>query len=249
MAHDAARGQRVRRLAVLLAALMGTAATTSLGVWQLGRAAEKTALQAAIDGRASMPPLAAGELAATEQAAEGQHYRHIRMRGRWMPQATVFLDNRQMHGRTGFFVVTPLLLEDGSAVVVQRGWVARDFEVRERLPVVPTPDAVVEIDARVAPPPSRLFEFGGAAAASSPIRQNLDLDRYGREWRLRLRPLSLQQLGPGAADGLQRDWLQPAIDVHKHYGYAFQWFAMATLITGLYVWFQVLRPRRTAVPR
>jgi surfeit locus 1 family protein len=47
-----------------------------------------------------------------------------------------------------------------------------------------------------------------------------------------------------AADGLHRHWPPPAVDVHKHYGYAFQWFALAALILGLYVWFQVLAPYR-----
>jgi surfeit locus 1 family protein len=44
------------------------------------------------------------------------------------------------------------------------------------------------------------------------------------------------------ADGLLRQWPAPAADVGKHYGYAFQWFAMSALIVGLYAWFQLLRP-------
>jgi surfeit locus 1 family protein len=37
----------------------------------------------------------------------------------------------------------------------------------------------------------------------------------------------------------------PAVlDVSKHQGYAFQWFALCALISGLYVWFQLIRPRR-----
>jgi surfeit locus 1 family protein len=59
---------------------------------------------------------------------------------------------------------------------------------------------------------------------------------------LRLRPVSLLQESP-ADDGLQRDWARPAADVHKHYGYAFQWFALCALIGGLYVWFRLLRPK------
>ena len=39
-------------------------------------------------------------------------------------------------------------------------------------------------------------------------------------------------------------WPEPAADVQKHYGYAFQWFALCALILGLYVWFQLIRPRR-----
>jgi surfeit locus 1 family protein len=45
------------------------------------------------------------------------------------------------------------------------------------------------------------------------------------------------------ADGLLRQWPPPAADVHKHYGYAFQWFALSALVLVLYVWFQILRPR------
>jgi surfeit locus 1 family protein len=60
--------------------------------------------------------------------------------------------------------------------------------------------------------------------------------------------LSVLQLSedPGLAGApvLLRDWPKPATDVHKHYGYAFQWFALSALTVILYVWFQVLRPRR-----
>ena len=51
---------------------------------------------------------------------------------------------------------------------------------------------------------------------------------------------------PVADDGLLRQWPAVAIDVGKHHGYAFQWFALCALITGLYVWFQLLRPRLRA---
>ena len=40
-----------------------------------------------------------------------------------------------------------------------------------------------------------------------------------------------------------REWPRPAVDVQKHYGYAFQWFALGALMAGLYVWFQLVRPR------
>ena len=39
-------------------------------------------------------------------------------------------------------------------------------------------------------------------------------------------------------------WPAPAVNVQKHYGYAFQWFAMSALVVGLYVWFQLIRPQR-----
>ncbi len=119
----------------------------------------------------------------------------------------------------------------------------RDAADRSRVPEVATPEGPVSVEGRIAPPPSRLFELG--AEGQGAIRQNLDLDAFGRETGLRLRPLSVQQTDAAGApaDGLLRRWPAPAVDVHKHYGYAFQWFALASLISGLYVWFQLVRPR------
>jgi surfeit locus 1 family protein len=149
-----------------------------------------------------------------------------------------------MQGRPGFFVITPLLLADGSAVLVQRGWLPRDFVDRSRVREVPTAAGEVLVQGRIAPPPARLFEFSGADAGR--IRQNLDLDAFGRETGLTLRPLSLllAESSASAGDGLQRNWPSPASGVAKNQGYAAQWFALSALILGLYVWFQLIQPYR-----
>lgn len=240
--------ERVRKGVVLVAAVLAAAVTARLGLWQLDRAAQKQTLQRAIDERGALPPLALRDLALTAEAGAAQHHRQVRLQGRWLAAHTVFLDNRQMNGRPGFYVVTPLLLAPGDAVLVQRGWTPRDFMDRGKLPAVPTPEGEVSVLARIAPTPSRLYDFGGTEAG--PIRQNLDLADFSREAGVALRPLALLQLEPavpeGTSDGLQRQWPAPAVDVAKHHGYAFQWFALCTLITGLYVWFQILRPRLAA---
>lgn len=227
---------------VLLAALAGAATTARLGFWQLDRAAEKTALQRLIDERQRLPELPADALARTPPEAAAQHQRRISLTGTWDAQRTVFLDNRQMNGQPGFFVITPLRLGAGDAVLVQRGWVQRDARERTKLPVVPTPSGTVAVHGRVAPPPARLHEF--ASDEAGPIRQNLDIDRFARELGVALRPSSvLQDDDAGAlADGLLRNWPRPAGQVQKHHGYAFQWFALCALIAGLYVWFQFLAP-------
>lgn len=234
---------RARRFLVLLAALAGVALAARLGLWQLSRAAEKEAQQAALESRGQEPPLAQTLLAHSPDEAAAQQHRRITLQGRWIGARTVFLDNRAMDGRAGFIVVTPLALPDGDAVLVQRGWAPRDAAERTRVPPVASPEGVVTVEGRVQAPPSRLYELG--AEGQGAIRQNLDLDAFARETGLRLRPLSVQQADGAAADadGLLRHWPAPAFDVHKHYGYAFQWFALAALITGLYVWFQLVRPR------
>ena len=240
--------ESARRWIVAVAALAAMALTFRLGLWQLDRASQKQALQDAIASRGALPALPADALARDAAGADAQHYRRIVLHGRWLAAHTVFLDNRQMDGRVGFYVVTPLVLGPADAVLVQRGWVPRDAADRTRLPAPATPQGEVEVDGRVAPPPSRLYEFGGEAE-TGPIRQNLEPSAFAREIGVALRPLSVQQLdapgrAPAAADGLRRDWSLPTLDIGRHHGYAFQWFALCALIAGLYAWFQILRPRR-----
>ena len=242
-----------RAAVILIATLVGVGMAANLGAWQLRRAAQKIALQDALGSRATLPALTATELARTPEQVEPQHYRPVHLRGQWLPQRNVFLENRQMNGRVGFYLVTPLQLEGRSEVVlVQRGWVPRDLRDRTLLPVIATPAGAVDVDGHIAPPPARLYEF--APSTSGVIRQNLDLGEFTLETGLPLAPLSVLQAdspdSPGTAgDGLLRQWPRPAVDVQKHYGYAFQWFALGALMAGLYVWFQLVRPRWKREPR
>lgn len=221
------------------------ALTARLGVWQLSRAAQKQALQAALEAHGAQAELASADLPLTAQAAAEQHYRRVRLQGEWVAQATVFLENRQMNGRPGFYVLTPLKLAGThEAVLVQRGWAPRDLMDRLRVPTVTSPAGPVELRGELAPPPSKLYDFAGDSASGA-IRQNLDLAEFARESGLVLRPYAvLQADSPSTTqDGLLRQWPRPAVDIHKHHGYAFQWFALCALIAGLYVWFQLVRPR------
>lgn len=232
-----------RRWLVGGAALVGVALTTTLGAWQWGRAQQKLALQAAIEASATLPVLDAAALTSATNA-QSQLHRPVRLRGQWQARHTVFLDNRQMLGRPGFYVLTPLQLEVGGVVLVQRGWVPRDFIDRTRLPTLATPQEMVEIRGRIAPPPAKLYEPG--TAAPGPIRQNLDLSAFRAVSGLPLRTdLSVQQTGE-PTDGLRRDWPVAASTASKNYGYAFQWWALAGVILFFYVWLQFILPRRRA---
>lgn len=226
-----------------LAALLVAGTTFSLGQWQLRRAAQKEAAQAAIEAQKSLPALDAPALAATENIAHEMH-RRVWVQGVWQAAHTVYLDNRPMRGRTGFWVMTPLALQGSNRVIlVQRGWVPRNFGERTRLPDVATPPGLVTVEGRIAPPPSRLYEFKGAAETGA-IRQNLDLAAFGRETGLALlTDASLLQTG-APSEGLLRDWAAPNLGVDTHYGYAFQWFGLCALVVGLYGWFQLILPFR-----
>lgn len=233
---------RLRRALVLVAALACAALTARLGWWQWDRAAQKEAIQAAIDSRSALPAAGAADLAATaDDGGASLLHREVELRGRWVSGHTVFLDNRVLHSRAGFIVVTPFAWP-GGVVLVQRGWVARDAHDRSRVAAPALPEGEVTLRGRVAPAPSRLYEFG--ADASGPIRQNLDLDAFGRETGLALLPVTVLEYGGGEADpSLVRDWPRPASDAHKNLGYAAQWWAMSLMIVGLYVWYRIVRPR------
>lgn len=240
----AIRSTLSHRLFVLLAAVLFATLTARLGVWQMDRAAQKAAMQSEIDTRARQPALVDRELAVDDEGSHLQYGRLAKLHGRWLADKTVYLDNRTMLDRVGFFVVTPLMLDNGTSILVQRGWVPRDAAQRTKLPLLRTPQASVEVGGRLAATPSQLYQLGGPE--SGLIRQNIELKAFAAETGLSLRPLVLLQLDmpDNEQDGLVRQWTQPAIDIHKNYGYAFQWFAMSSLIVGLYVWFQLIKPRR-----
>jgi surfeit locus 1 family protein len=231
----------LRAVVLLLASLAGAAGTAALGFWQLDRAAQRTAAQAQLEARGRLPPLSAAELARTPGDVPAQAQRAVRLTGEWLAERSIALDNRPMDGRAGFYLVTPLQLAPGDVVLVQRGWLPRDAADRTRLAPHRTPAGPVTIEGRMAPDFSRLYAFDDSA--SGPIRQNLDLDAFARETGLTLRPFVVVQVDAGVDDGLRRHWPAPASGADKNRGYALQWFGLSALITGLYVWFQLVRPR------
>lgn len=199
---------------------------------------------------------------ALEPQLAAQLHRRVELAGRWIDEASVYLDNRRMGGRPGFYLYTPLRLADGRVLLVQRGWWPRDAHDRARVPSPPATTAVVHFTGRIARAPGRTLSLGRGGEAGR-IRQNLDVVEYGRSKGLDLWPLLIVQLdaevdlGAGAdgearsalavpaggAPDLQRDWPAPTVDVDKHYGYATQWFLLCALIVILHVWFQLIRPR------
>jgi surfeit locus 1 family protein len=236
---------------ITIAAILATAVTLKLGFWQLGRAQEKLALQASIQAQAALPVLNASSLL-SGQAATVLH-RTVTLTGRWLPQCTLFLDNRQMNNKPGLFVLTPFEFIEPTTlrkqtILVQRGWLPRNFLDRNALPEVVTDAAEVTIRGRIALSPSKLFEFKGAERGA--LRQNIEIEALAKELQLELLPYSLLQLDMAVTnekanvtqDKLLRRWAQPNYGSEKNYGYMVQWWALSALIAALYAWFQLIRP-------
>lgn len=215
------------------------ALTFFLGRWQMNRADYKLELTQAVAARGQEPALDAAALISSTVLPAKLH-RRVALQGEWLSAHTVYLDNRPMQGRPGFWVLTPFKLTGSSRVVmVQRGWVPRDFVDRSRLMPVLTPEGPAEVLGRMALSPGKLYEFKGEQQGR--IRQNLDLDAYRTETGLELLGALVVQTGE-SSEGLKREWDAPNSGVDKHHGYAFQWFALSALLVGLYGWFQWLAP-------
>jgi len=229
-----ARARSRPRWIAALAAAAGIALTLSLANWQLNRAHEKETRGARLAALAKDAPVS---LSADEAAAESLEWRRVTARGRFEPKYGVLVDNRIRRGVAGYHVVMPLEVGktgggDSRYVLVNRGWIAGNPD-RSRLPEVRTPAGIVEV-AGVAVVPSRRFLELSGAAPQGPVWQNLTLERYRAAYPVALQPVMIQQ-DSALDDGLVREWDAPDLGVDKHYGYAFQWLALAATILVFYL--------------
>ena len=225
-----------------LAAAAGIALTLALANWQLGRAHEKEAAAARLAALAKDAPVALG---AAEVGAQDVEWRQVSARGRFDPRYGVLIDNRIRRGVAGYHVVMPLEVGkmsggDSRYVLVNRGWVAGNPD-RARLPEIRSPEGTVEI-AGLAVVPGRRFLELAAGSTQGRVWQNLTLERYREAFPIRVQPVMIQQESP-LDDGLAREWDPPSLGIDKHYGYAFQWLALAATILVFYL---VTHVRRSA---
>jgi len=222
----------------------------SLGRWQLSRAQERKQIAAAIqEGRAG-ERLNLNTDTKTEQL---QPWRPAKVEGNWQPQFSLLLDNRNLDGKPGLWLATPLLLADGKAVLVLRGWFARPIGT-ETAPIVTNPEGVQKIEGELSLRVPRLFELWGAREHSEsslppgwpdknqinsstdlkqdvnklPRLQNIDLDELSKRTGIKFLPAVLMQKNE-MDDVLKRVWPEPSIDSDKNMGYAMQWFGFAAI--------------------
>lgn len=225
-----------------LAAAAGIALTVALGLWQYGRGQEKSVLAQRMAHLAQEPPISLSE---REFDARDVRLRPVEARGVYEPKYMVLLDNRVWRGTAGYHVVMPLRLGTGERyVLVNRGWVAAGAD-RTRLPQVDTPRGTQLVRGRAVVPSARFLELSSEVAEGR-VWQNLTLERYRESMPIAIQPFVIQQESAGAPeDGLMREWPLPDAGVDKHYGYAFQWFALSVVILAFYLITHVRRNRKT----
>lgn len=222
-----------------LATLLLLPAFVALGMWQLGRADEKRALQAEYDRRAHQPPISLdGQL----RRGEDLRFYRVVAEGTYEPERQILLDNRVHAGSVGYYVVTPLRLRDSDTrVLVNRGWVALGRN-RAELPAVRPPAGVQRVTGIATVPLERTFTLGDGAQGTGwqAVWPYLDLARYRAETAQSLQPVVIL-LDPQSDGGYVRQWARLDAGIATHQGYAFQWFALALALVALYLFINIRR--------
>lgn len=246
-------------LALLLLAML-VIVFISLGRWQLQRADERRAIQAAIENGQQRSSLL---LQNNTPESEMLEWRAVTVTGLWQPQFSVLL-NRNHSGKPGYWLATPLLLEpvaNRRAVLVLRGWFGQRI-APDPLPVFPVSGELQTIQGQFVAHVPRVFELPsmtGKKQAQLPVRlplehsslpqvQNLALDELSQASGLAFMPIVVQETGQNN-DGLLRDWEKPPVDFHKNMGYAMQWFgfALIALIALVFVGYKGMRRSKTRI--
>lgn len=212
----------------------------TLGMWQLGRAQQKLELQSAFDRAGSGERLALSldspppDLLATHEAIAS---------GVYDAQRQLLLDNQGRARIAGYRVWTPLRLDTGGWLIVDRGWVAADPD-RRNLPALDVPETAREVQGywRPLPEPGLRLDTDPCAASdfprvvSYPTREQLECVLGGEVAD------GVLLLDPAQPDGFVREWTLPnPVPPARHYAYAAQWFAFAATLLFLFVKFSLKR--------
>jgi cytochrome oxidase assembly protein ShyY1 len=230
-------------LALLLATIMA-----GLGRWQLHRYHERAAINARIDAGAGGPAVAITEALPAPDGTERRvgpapsaaaEWTRVRAVGRYDRSHEFLARNRTVNGEVGFEVLTPLLLDDGTAVVVDRGWLAH-----------PPGGALVQPEVPAAP--------AGEVTVIGPIRRpESGADRPDRRSVRRISPATLSLPYRVYGGYLLLDQQVPAGDARltaippdhenawQNAGYVVQWWAFAIMVLIGYAYLA----RREAHPR
>jgi surfeit locus 1 family protein len=229
-------GRRFRpRVLPTLAAIVAIVVCVAAGRWQQGRMEAKQVLRAQFDAAARAEPVAFANI---EAGADWPtlRYRSVIATGVYLGVRQILIDNKVHAGLAGYHVVTPLAMDDGHVVLVDRGWIAQGAS-RAEIPAAVPPAGVVSVSGRLVLPTSGYIELR-PEAPSGPVWQNLDPARLGAATGLAVLPVVLEAtVAPVPDDGLVRDWPAPDFGIEQHRIYMMQWYAFALLAAILWGWF------------
>lgn len=210
-----------------------------MSMFQVYRASVKAERYDQMLAAQSAAPTALVDFARSTAPAFDQLNLHkLMLRGTWLPEKTIFLDNKIRNRWVGYHVLTPLQLEGSEwAILVNRGWVKAP-KLRSDLPEVRTSSGIVDVTADARKFEQRVFELEAETRAGrvwQHVREADYMANSGLGNKQKVVPLIALQTSD-SDDGLIREWTAPDHPSLHHIGYAVMWFIFA-LLAGFYGWF------------
>ncbi len=210
-----------------------------LGFWQLDRLDERKADNALIEGRSAQPVAPVPDVLdpdGTAGDAESELYRRVTATGTYATEDEVLVRSRSLDGAPGSWVLTPLELDDSTAVVVNRGWVPNSGGLEEAPPEAAAPTGEVSVTGLVYPTQER-GELGPVDPAEGELATlaRADLGRLQEQVDADLYPAYVQLTSASPEpSGPPQPLGAPELTEGRHFGYAVQWVIFAAVAFGGY---------------
>lgn len=218
-----------RTLAFVIFAVVMAAICIRLGFWQVGRLAERRAENAALAAQLDAPAISWGE---AMRDASHARFRRVQLTGRYDYARELVLTSRGMRGAPGVHVLTPLRVDSGPPILINRGWAYAADGMSVDLSKWHEGDSAT-VDGYV----DAFVPVRGMVSTVTQPRGVRYLQRDTIEARIgeRLAPFLVVQRR-GAVQGDTLDHLirveLPPLDEGSHQSYAIQWFAFASIALG-----------------
>ncbi len=210
-----------RWLGLTAAAVCAVVVCALLSQWQWGRAEQRAEANARIEAAGDPAPLDE-VLAAGAGLDEDDRWTLVEVTGTYDTANEIVLRARTNDGVNGFEIVSPLILDDGTALLVNRGFVGGSGSV----PAYPAaPEGEVTVVGRV----YESEPSGGAVTTEDEylLGRRLNLEQIGAHLDYELRGAWIAELEP--AEGFQP--LQtPSFRAWQNYSYAVQWALFAVMM-------------------
>ncbi|MBC3882403.1 SURF1 family protein [Undibacterium sp. LX40W] len=223
---------KIPRALPLIATISVCVVGILLGNWQTRRAQEKEEIARQIEVQSKVPV----QLANSVVLANVKAYQRLRLRGTFIQQWPLYLDNRPMNGKAGMYALMPFQISgSGETVLVERGWFQRDLKERTKIPPLSAPQGEIEIEGVVRSHIDRSMQLGAnEILVPNAIVQNLSVSAVAEVLKVKMPEWVLEQTSDQGA-GLQRDWPAPSNGADKHRAYAFQWYGLAAMAALFFV--------------
>lgn len=212
----------VRKRHIILVAIAAIVAFTCvrLGFWQLNRLHGRRDVNAMLEARGVEAPVPI-----TSLQPDAMPYRHVTATGTYDPAHEQILSGRTSdNGDPGNHVLTPLVLGDGTAVIVDRGWVPLETQTPPATGQAAAPPGTVTVTGLALPPDQ---VSAPPVSPSPPLVTRIDLGRGDLPYTLLPVYVLLQAQQPAQAE--PEVVAPPGFDDGPHLSYAIQWFSFATI--------------------